>query len=144
MLRGLRPQPRTSDCRVRMEGILHKDIRIKNAKARMQERGTKVLENIAEDQGEGEGKQKRRRLGDLEDQAMAEEDPDKLNEIFEQYRKEYQEARDDNEEDQDVAKRPRMSSSARMAEAPSGSGDPTQYEQMDVSEIVVEGADPWD
>ena len=66
-----------------MEGILHKDIRIKNAKARMQERGIKVLKKIMEDQGDGEGEQKRRRLGDLEDQAMAEDDPNKLNDIFE-------------------------------------------------------------
>ena len=144
MLRGLRPQPHASDCRDRMEGILSRDTRAKNAKARLQERGTKVkTKNFADNDGD-EDRGKRRRLGELEEQAMMEEDLEKLNDIFKKYRQEYKEARTDDDIDQEAAKRLRTSSGPRLAEASSGSGDPTQYAEMDVSAIVEDGADPWD
>ena len=75
---------------------------------------------------------------------MVEEDPEKLNDIFEEYRREYKEARADDDEDQEAAKRLRAGGGLRLAEASSGSADPTQHAQMDASEIVVDGADPWD
>ena len=88
MLRNLRPQPQTNDCRDRVEGILSADIRVKNAKARIQERGTKVKTgNLADNNGDQDNG-KRRRLDELKDQAMMEEDPAKLNDIFEKRRKE--------------------------------------------------------
>jgi hypothetical protein len=67
-----------------LETILDKDIRIKNAKARLQERGTKLKANDPTATTTFNDNAKRRRLDDLEDQAMKEEDPEKLNKIFEE------------------------------------------------------------
>jgi hypothetical protein len=81
-----------------LEGILEKDIRIKNAKARLQERGMKL--KAGGGATTDDTNTKRRRLDDLEDQAMAEEDPEKLKKIFEEYRREYIKARDDSNEEE--------------------------------------------
>ena len=78
-----------------MEELLDKDIRVKNAKVRLQERANKVKE----DTSEGGNDAKRRRLQEIEDQAMREEDPAKLSNLFEEYRKEYLKDRDGNEEE---------------------------------------------
>ena len=49
MLRNLKPQPHTSMCRDRMEKILASDIRVKNARARLQERGAKLKATARDD-----------------------------------------------------------------------------------------------
>ena len=95
ILRGLHIQPHSPECRQRIEGALASDIRVKNAKVRMQERAAKVKADPKE-QGDGA---KRRKLEDIEDQAMKEEDLDKLAKLFEQYRVEYLNVRDAKDED---------------------------------------------
>jgi hypothetical protein len=81
-----------------LETSLEKDICIKNAKVRLQERGAKIRasdEAVTTDHYNA----KRRRLDDLEDQAMKEEDPEELNKIFEESRQEYLKAREDAKEE---------------------------------------------
>jgi hypothetical protein len=139
LLRGLHAQPHSQACRDRLEGILDKDIRIKNAKARLQERGTKL-------KAEGGGttsdeSTKRRRLDDLEDQAMKEEDPEKLNKIFEEYRREYIKAR--GEDRGDEAKRARTTEPGQMHEIASGSADPAMYADMTIGMVMGE-IDLWE
>ena len=91
MLRGLHVQPHSRECRARMEEILKSDVRIKNAKARMQERTMKVKA----DSDEKGVMAKRRKLEEIEDQTMREEDPEKLADLFEKYRVEYTRERDE-------------------------------------------------
>ena len=66
MLRGLHVQPHTVECRARMEQVLESDVRIKNAKIRMQERGRK----IKKDEADGENSYKKQRLEDIAEAAM--------------------------------------------------------------------------
>lgn len=67
-------QPHSQSCRRRMEEALAAGALVKNARIRMQEWNKKV-EKAQEDDDNGS---KRRRLEEIEGQAMAEEDPDKL------------------------------------------------------------------
>ena len=90
LLRGLHAQPHSRECRARMEKALGSDIRIKNAKARTQEKATKMRKEKGEDKDDV----KRRKLEEIENQAMQEEDPDKLADLFEKYRTEYIKERD--------------------------------------------------
>jgi hypothetical protein len=76
--RGLHVQPNLPECRSRKEKLLGTDISVKNAKARLQERGAKVKANDPTD----DDKTKKRRLDHFEDKAMKEGDPVKLNELF--------------------------------------------------------------
>jgi hypothetical protein len=143
MLRNLKPQPHTSDCRERMEKILATDIRVKNARLRLQERGTKLKAmNTTDD--DNTDTTKRRRLDELEQQAMTEDDPDKLNDIFERYRKEYLEARANDDHNHEAAKRLKTDDGPVLREAASGSQDPAQYVEMEVSAIIEDGGDPWE
>ena len=95
---------------------------MRNAKVRMQERSAKVRA----DQGDGA---KRRRLEDIEDRAMKEEDPDKLANLFEQYRAEYLGERSANDEDD---KRRRSEGGAAMEERASGSQQPAVYAETEM------------
>ena len=85
ILRGLHVQPHSAECRNRMETALSSDIRVKNAKARMQERSAKMKRSPDEVPDTA----KRRKLEDIEDQVMKEEDPTKIAELFDRYRAEY-------------------------------------------------------
>ena len=78
ILRGLHVQPHSAGCRNRMETALSSDIRVKNAKARMQERSAKMKSSL----NEVPDTAKRRKLEDIEDQVMKEEDPTKIAELF--------------------------------------------------------------
>ena len=118
MLRGLHVQPHTAGCRARMEQVLESDIRIKNAKIRMQERGRK----IKKDEADGENLSKKQKLEDIEEAAMMEEDPTKLNELFEKYRAEYLKDRDTGKDGD--AQRLRTAEPAALQERSTGSGDP--------------------
>ena len=81
MLRGLHGQPHSAACRSRMEEALASDIRVKNAKVRLQERGARVQK------GKEEVDEKmKRKLKHIEDQALVEEGPQELNRLFEEYR----------------------------------------------------------
>ena len=64
MIRGLKPQPHAEHCRRRMEKLLEDDSRIKNAKARLSDKGRRIRDEMdKEEGGEGEGRDdKRRRL----------------------------------------------------------------------------------
>jgi hypothetical protein len=131
ILRGINLQPHSPECRQRIEAELASDIRVKNAKVRMQERTTKMKADPKEQGDTG----KRRKLEDIEDQAMKEEDPDKLAKLFEQYRAEYIGERNDNEED---GKRRRADESGRavMQEKASGSQQPAAYAEMEVGNVM--------
>ena len=139
LLRGLHVQPHSQVCRDRLETLLDKDIRVKNAKARLQERGTKLKANDPTTTSDNDVK--RRRLDDLEDQAMREEDPEELNKIFEQYRKEYIKAREDNDDEQ--AKRARTENPGQLQERASGSAEAAVYEEMAIGMVIGE-IDPWE
>ena len=89
LIRGLRIQPHAEHCRKRMEKILEVDLRVKYARARLEERGRKLREERHEPDSEVD--QKRRKLEGIEEAAMKEEDPKELAKLFEEYRKVYQE-----------------------------------------------------
>jgi hypothetical protein len=119
-----------------MEKLLETDIRVKNAKIRLQERGTKIKANDTTT----DDTTKRRRLDELEDQAMQEDDPVKLNEIFETYRTEYLKARS---EGTDATKRLKTGEGPRLQECASGSQQPAVYAEMEVAQVYEDGDDPW-
>ena len=79
-LRGLHVQPHADHCRRRMEKHLEEDVRVQNAKVRLGERGKKRKEA---------GIEESKKLQDIEEAAMQEEDPEKLKALFEEYRQEY-------------------------------------------------------
>jgi hypothetical protein len=139
LLRGLHAQPHSQACRDRLEGILEKDIRIKNAKARLRERGMKLKAGGGATTDDTNAK--RRRLDDLEGQAMTEEDPEKLNKIFQEYRQEYLKARE--EEKEEEVKRARTKEPEQMQEVASGSADAAVYTDMTVGMVMGE-IDPWE
>jgi hypothetical protein len=112
MIRGLHAQPHAEHCRRRLEKLLEGDLRIKNAKARLREKGKLVREESEE------GSAKRRKLEDIEEAAMAEEDPVKLMELFEAYRAEYTKMRD-NDDDSEAKRRKTGEKEDPMMEAPS-------------------------
>ena len=85
ILRGLHVQPHTPECRQRLEEVLTSDVRVRNARIRMQERTAKFNANDEEP----ECAAKRRKLEDIENQAMVEKDLEKLAKLFEEYREEY-------------------------------------------------------
>ena len=77
-------------CRRRMEKLLESDIRVQNAKVRLGEKSKNIRENMAEEKGDEDEKAlKKRRLDDIEEAAMMEQDPEKLSNLFEEYRQEY-------------------------------------------------------
>ena len=104
IIRGLRIQPHAEHCRRRMEKLLEEDLRVKNAKIRLGERSRKAREEQDQDESHDPQDSKRRRLEDIENAAMAEEDPEKLAVLFEQYREEYQ-RREAEKEEGDVKRR---------------------------------------
>ena len=96
ILRGLHVQPHTPECRQRLEEMLTSDVRVRNARIRMQERTAKFNANDKEPKCAA----KTRKLEDIENQAMVEKDSRKLAKLFEEYREEYlktQGADDDDE-----------------------------------------------
>ena len=131
ILRGLHVQPHSEECRRRMEGLLEQDIRVKNAKVRLQERASKVKDNV----DEGRHDDKRRRLQEIEDEAMREEDPGKLNELFEKYRIEYMKDRGDDDEG---GKRQKVQKLPVLQERASSSGQAAEYEGMEVGAIDIQ------
>ena len=144
------------------------DSRIKNAKARLSDKGRRMREEKEPEGEEGEKDDKRRRLQEMEERAMVEEDPEKLAKLFEDYRVEYQRVQEDREEDKkrrkledieeelmgtEIAKRTaelyqeymrehkRQKGERPMREAASGSGDPARYEEsvkMNIDQILAE------
>ena len=134
ILRGLNLQPHSQGCRERMEGLLEKDVRVKNAKVRLQDKARQEKrEDIAP--------AKRRRLAEIEDKAMAEDDPDKLSELFEAYKKEYRASRADH--DTGEAKRKKVEETAQVQERATGSDQGPTYEEMEVGMVSGE-IDPWE
>ena len=72
---------------------------------------------------------------------MQEEDPGKLTELFEEYRREYLK---DRGAEGERAKRRRAEETTRVQERPSGSGDAAKYEEMEVNKVTEGEVDPWD
>ena len=157
ILRGLHIQPHSQACRERMEALLDADIRIKNAKVRLQERVKRKAEEDEEKtkkkkpdeeqekakrkSNEEGGDSKKRKLDEIEDQAMREEDPVKLTELFEEYRREYLKDRANEDED---AKRKRVGAETNLQERSSSSSGAAKYEEMEVSRVSNVEVDPWD
>ena len=94
MIRGMKVQPHTEQCRRRMEKLLADDARVKNARTRMKEKSREIAQEEVSGEVSEEMRVKRRKLKEVEDEAMKEEDPVKLNDIFEKYRELYQEHRE--------------------------------------------------
>ena len=83
---------------------------------------------------------KRRKLAEIEDSAMTEEDPGKLAQLFEQYRKEYLEDRGNDGEQKSMRKK--QENPGDVQGAARGSQDPTVCEEMSID--VVECMDLWE
>ena len=111
------------------------DIRVKNAKVRVKERTAKMQGDLNEVQDTA----KRRKLESIEDQAMKEEDPIKLSELFEQYRAEYIRGRDNKDGDM---KRQKVQEPSQMQERATGSQQPAEYVDMEVGRIAEGIVDP--
>ena len=157
ILRGLHVQPHSQACRERMEALLDADIRIKNAKVRLQERVKRKAEedeetlkkkkpdeeqeNAKRKSNEEEGDSKKRKLDEIEDQAMREENPAKLTELFEEYRREYLKDRANEDDD---AKRKRVGAETNLQERSSSSSGAAKYEEMEVSRVSNVEVDPLD
>ena len=137
-------QPHSQACRERVEGLLDSDIRIKNAKVRLQERVKRKAEEDEEKTKEKkpdvEGDLKKRKLDEIEDQAMREEDPTKLTELFEEYRREYLKDRANEDEG---AKRTWVGAETNLQERSSSSAGAAKYEEMEVSLVSNVEVDPW-
>ena len=172
MIRGLKPQPHVEHCRRRMESLLEDDSRIKNAKARLSDKGRRMREE-KEQEREGEEKDdKRRRLQEMEDRAMVEEDKEKLAKLFEDYRVEYQKMQDDRDGEKKRRKlndiedelmsteaentkrtaelyqeymeeHKRRKGESKLAERSSSSGGPAHYEEPEVMHIDQVMAEEW-
>jgi hypothetical protein len=82
ILRGMKRQHHSEDCKMRMEKLLQGDARLENSKRRLQEYQTRAA-----------GELKRGKLDELEEKAMTETDPEKLKEIYKQYQMEYMDKR---------------------------------------------------
>ena len=149
ILRGLHVQPHSTECRSRIETALASDIRVRNAKVRMQERSTEIKGDLSEIPDTA----KRRKLEDIEEQAMKEDDPIKLAELYELYRAEYLKDRESKDED---AKRRRTeelapprdrasgSQQPEVREQASASHQPAVYVEMDVRRVAEGIDDPWE
>ena len=73
---------RAQECRQRLEEAVASDARVKSARTTMQERSAKFKVDTEEPGSIA----KRRKLVDIESQAMVEEDSDRLATLFEEYR----------------------------------------------------------
>ena len=135
ILRGLHVQPHTAECRKRMETAPSSDIRAKNAKARMNERSAKMKSSPDEIPDTA----KRRKLEDIGDQVMKEEDLAKFAELFDRDRAEYLNDRDDADGD---AKRQRTEESVLLRDLASGSNQPAAYAEVGVEKITEGNVDP--
>ena len=138
ILRGLNTQPHSQQCRGRMEKLLEKDIRIMNAKARLQERQRRHRES---DGDEAAGREtKRLRLEEIENQAMNEENPDKLTKLFEDYKSEYIRGHPYGDGD---TKRRRVQPGEGRDVASSSSVPPLAVEadEMDVNEVSIDNGE---
>ena len=141
ILRGLNTQPHSQQCRGRMEKLLEQDIRIMNAKARLQERQRRHRES---DGDEAAGQEtKRLRFEEIENQAMNEENPDKLTKLFEDYRSEYIRGHPDDDGDR---RRRRVQSGQGRDVASSSSVHPLAVEadEMDVNEVSIDYGESFD
>ena len=164
IIQGRRIQPHTPQCRRRMEKLLEDDLRVKNAKIRLSEKSRKLKEDTVPE----EVTSKRQRLDDIEEQAMKEQDPERLAALFEQYREEYNESRGDEAaakkrrtlgyiEDDCVRtedpkrtrelfeeyaaehkKRKGDEDEVTMREVPSSSAGPAHYEGMAIDQVMSE------
>ena len=83
ILRGLNVHPHSAHYRHKMETAMASDLRVKSAKAGMQEKFTTMKGSPNEIPDTA----KRKKREDIEDQAMNEEDPTKHAELFELYTK---------------------------------------------------------
>ena len=110
ILRGLHVQPHSDQCRQRIEKLLEDDVRVKNAKVRLEERGKRV-------RGEPNGEQvdiKKAQLDDLGAQAMSENDQSRLGEVYSKYRAIYTEWKAEKQDRDLMGKRMQGESSGEL------------------------------
>ena len=134
ILRGLHVQPHTAECRNRMETVLSSDIWTKNAKARMEERSARRKNSP----NEVTDTAKRRKQ---EDQVMKEENPTNIAGLFDRYRAEHL---NDREDIGGNAKRQKFEKSVLLREQASGSHQSTTYAVVGVEKISEGNVDPWE
>ena len=84
---------------------------------------------------------KRRKLEDIEDQVMKEVNPTKIAELFDQYRAEYL---NDREDIGGNAKRQKSEESVLLREQASGSHQSAAYAEVGVEKITEGNVDPWE
>ena len=112
-----------------METALSSDIRVKNAKARMEERSARRKKSP----NEVPDTAKRRKLEDIEDQVMEEENPTQIAELFDRYRAEYLNDRED-----------LGGNAKRLREQASGSHQSATYAEVGVEKITEGNVDLWE
>ena len=110
---------------------------VKNAKARMEERSARRKNSP----NEVPDTAKRRKLEDIEDQVMKEENPTKIAELFDRYRAEYL---NDREDIGGNAKRQKSEKSVLLREQASGSHQSATYTEVGVEKITEGNVDPWE
>ena len=120
-----------------MDTALASYIRIKNAKVQLQERGARVGKGRVE-----VDETAKRKLEEIEQQAIVEEDPQKLDKLFEQYRLEY--VKVNGEIGSENKKRRTEEPETTMHEQAGGSGEAPMYVDAGVRQIEVGEANPWD
>jgi hypothetical protein len=86
---------------------------------------------------------KKQKLDVIEEAAMVEEDPVKLD-LFEQYREEYMQQREARDNGDTKKVRAEATEQQSMREMASGSGGPAAYTELEVSAILEVVGDPWD
>jgi hypothetical protein len=117
-----------------VENNPQKDVRVKIAKVRLQERAKKNLELGPEEPS------KRRRLAEIEDKAMAEDDPDKLNQLFEQYKADHLKGRGNDGEQENKCNK--LENTGGMQEVASSSQGGAVYQESSFD--AVECMDVWE
>ena len=137
ILRGLHVQPHSAECRNRMEIAPSSDIWVENAKARMKERSAKMKSSP----NEVPDTATRRTLEDIEDQVMKQENPTKMAELFDRYRAEYLNDRNDTDGE---SKKRMTDERSLLREQASGSDQPAAYEEVGVEKITEGNVDPWE
>ena len=136
ILRGLHVQPHTLECRQRLEEVLTSDVRVRNARIRMQERTAKFNANDEEPKCAA----KRRKLEDIENQATVEKDSEKLAKLFEECREEYLKTQGADDDERRADESGRMVIQGRA----SGSQSPPVYEEMEIGNVVDGDPRKWE
>jgi hypothetical protein len=149
-LRGMKPQPHAEHCRKRMEQLLEGDERLDRAKARREDKRRGREEGKEEEEEGKQGQEdKRRRMDEIEMEAMQTEDIEELGKLYTEYMME--EAKLEGKVEKDTKMEELSSSSAGAARYAEREEEPRAKRskneaEMDVNAIIKDpnGHYAWD